>query len=112
MSSDPHSSAHLDPEPSDRDALLSAIGWLGAIFLFAVIVAIAWLPNQAADAEQKASEERIRIRNETLARQIRLANSYDWVDQSKGIVRIPIERAMQITVEEMRHRQIQQPSID
>ena len=36
------------------------------------------------------------------AREAELLYSYGWVDQEKGIVRIPIERAMELTVQEAR----------
>jgi hypothetical protein len=30
-----------------------------------------------------------------------LANRYSWVDQDKGIVRLPIERGMELTLKEL-----------
>ena len=36
---------------------------------------------------------------EMLKREREILNSYRWVDRSKGIVHIPIERAMELTVE-------------
>jgi hypothetical protein len=37
--------------------------------------------------------------NELRARENELLTSYGWVDKDKGVVRIPIERAMQLIVE-------------
>lgn len=36
------------------------------------------------------------------ARESEILNSYGWVDQQQGVVRIPIERAMERMVEEAR----------
>ena len=44
------------------------------------------------------TDERGQLRD-FLVRQEGQLNSYDWVDQKSGVVRIPIERAMELTVE-------------
>lgn len=92
-------------EPSDKKVLISALGWIGVIFVFFLVVAVAYLPNRAKSTEAKNAEIRYAIRNEVRAEQARLVNSYEWVDQPKGVVRIPVERAMKLAVEEMRARQ-------
>jgi hypothetical protein len=94
------SHAQLDPEPSDNAALLSALGWLGAVFLFVLIVLVAYIPNRAVDSERLDAGERLRIRQETEARQHNLATRYAWIDREQGVVRIPVERAMRLTVGE------------
>jgi hypothetical protein len=38
--------------------------------------------------------------NESQAEQAKLATSYGWVDQKAGVVRLPIERAMELMVKE------------
>ena len=48
---------------------------------------------------------RYEIRNEVRAEQARLVNSYEWVNQAEGVVRIPVERAMRLSVEELRAEQ-------
>lgn len=74
------------------------------MLLFALIVVVAYIPNRAVDVGAARAEERLEIRDETIARQTRVAQSYEWVDQSNGVVRIPIERAMKLTVEELRQQ--------
>ena len=80
----------------------TAVAFVGGFLIFAVIVAIVYLPNRAEPLPQgtKTPEERAAILRELRAREAASANSYGWVDQTKGIVRIPIERAMQLTVED------------
>lgn len=99
------SKPHTESEPSDRKILLSALGWIGVIFCFFLVVAVAYLPNRAVDNEEKLAEERLQIRNQVRGEQARLVDAYEWVDQEQGIVRIPIDRAMKLAVEELRAEQ-------
>jgi hypothetical protein len=92
-------------EPSDRKVLVSALGWIGVIFVFFFVVAVAYLPNRAASTEEKEMEERMAIRNEVIGEQTRLVNATEWVNQGEGVVRIPVERAMKLAVEELRAEQ-------
>ena len=95
----------LEPEPSDSKVLFSALGWIGVIFVFILIVAIAYLPKQAMTEESRAAEDRIQIRDEVLSEQTRLVGAYEWINQPEGVVRIPVERAIELTVDELRKEQ-------
>jgi len=96
------SNAPLESEPSDRKVLLSALGWIGVIFCFFLVVAAAYLPNRAVSQEEKNAEIRYEIRNEVRGEQARLVRSYEWINQGEGVVRIPVDRAMKLAVEELR----------
>lgn len=91
-------SPDLSPEPSDAKALTSALGWVGVILLFALIVFIAYLPNRPPPVDHAVVEARLSTLAELRAREHSLLHSYAWVDASSGVVRIPIERAMELTV--------------
>ena len=61
-------------------------------------------PGPMARATQLPPEPRLEISPErnwqaTLAEHTQQLNSYGWVDQNAGTARIPIERAMQLTLE-------------
>ena len=99
------SNAPIESEPSDRKVLVSALGWIGVIFCFFLVVAAAYLPNRAVSLEEKNAEVRYEIRNEVRGEQARLVSSYEWVNQADGVVRIPIDRAMKLAVEELRSEQ-------
>ncbi len=102
--SNQHHSGELPPEPSDSNVLLSAGGWIGAFFLFALIVFIAYLPNRSVSMEDEEAKVRHSIRADIDARQIRLSQNYDWVNRNDGVVRLPIDRAMELTVRDLRAR--------
>lgn len=94
-----------DNEPSDNKLLLSAIGWIGVILLFGLVVAVAYFPNRAQSIEARQAEQRHAIRSAVVADQHRIKNSYEWVNREQDVVRIPIDRAMKLTLRDLRAQQ-------
>jgi len=92
-----------DPAPKSG-FFVSAVAVIGGFLIFVLILVIAYLPNKPAPLPEgtKTPEERAAILSELRAKETAAAKSYGWVDQTKGVVRIPIERAMQLTVEELK----------
>lgn len=78
----------------------AAVGFVIAFVIFLALIAIAKfsIPVPAIDADRDAaiSKSLGEIRH---AEDVALENP-GWVDQSRGIVRLPIETAMQITAKE------------
>jgi hypothetical protein len=79
--------------------------WLGVVLLFFffgifVLVLVAATPhgNNYEQKRAKAREEKLKTIRETATKEL---NSYAWVDKSKGVGRIPIDRAMEITVRDL-----------
>jgi hypothetical protein len=107
MASEPHVGAKLEPPDVDLRGvalaacgalvlIAAAIGALGAVYRTEV-------PNRTPLPPQTFPEPQIRV-NEVAQRlrlqaeqRSRLAG-YAWVDRAHGVVRIPIERAMQLIV--------------
>jgi hypothetical protein len=52
--------------------------------------------SEAAKIQSKPGPDMKTFKSETEAK----LNSYGWVDESKGIVHVPIERAIELTVED------------
>ncbi len=96
---------HHDKEPSDNTVLVSALGWIGVFLVFVLVVAVAYLPNRAVSQEDLNVAERMTIRNTVRNEQEQLVNNYQWVNEAEGIVRLPVERAMELTVEELQAEQ-------
>lgn len=84
-----------------RQRTLLVLGILGAIFLFAIILLIVYLPTLPMPVDQVLIEERRATLAEVEAEQHRRAHTYGWTDETNGIVRIPIERAVELTVREL-----------
>ena len=79
--------------------------WLGIILLFAlfgiIVLAVIGPAPRGDTYEQtraKAREKKLKDAREEDAKAL---TAYGWIDKNKGIARIPIERAMQITVAEL-----------
>src|SRR6267378_575703 len=92
----PSTSSAMDGTP------ISFGAWLGVVLLFlffgVFVLVLIGLSPRGDDYEAKRAQQR----RETLKKVQGEANtelhSYAWVDKSKGVVRIPIDRAMELTV--------------
>jgi hypothetical protein len=75
----------------------AAIGFFAASVIFVVlVVAVKFLVNvPAIDADSAAV--RTKALAEIRATEAKSLNSVGWTDESRGIVRLPIETAMQMT---------------
>jgi hypothetical protein len=80
--------------------------WLGVVLLlvlFGVIVLAVIGPAPRGDNyEQKRAKDRaekLKTLREADAKEL---TTYGWIDKNKGVVRLPIERAMELTVAELR----------
>jgi hypothetical protein len=79
--------------------------WLGVVLLFLffgifVLVLVAATPhgNNYEQKRAKVREEKLKTIRDTATKEL---NSYAWVDKSKGVARIPIDRAMEFTVRDL-----------
>ena len=79
--------------------------WLGVVLLFAlfgVIVLAIIGPSPRGDTYEqkraKAREEKLKAAREEDTKAL---TTYAWIDKNKGTARIPIERAMELTVTEL-----------
>ena len=86
--------------PRDRTGLAYTAGILGSLLIIAALV---WA-MQRYTQPPPLGEDRVALRNKALA-DLRAAeaselDSYGWVDQSKGVVRLPIAEALKLTLRE------------
>ncbi|HBM86180.1 MAG TPA: hypothetical protein DD423_05280 [Opitutae bacterium] len=85
-------------EISSSSRLLSFTGAVGAIFVFALILYVAYLPNRPAPFDQQVNDARQAKADEARAAGEAKLNSYEIINAEAGTVRIPIEDAMESTV--------------
>lgn len=90
--------------PEQPRLLLSA--WLWAVVLFAffgVIVAITFATMHRGSSYEeeraKARSEKLRIAQEEWNK---ASKSYGWIDKQKGVTHVPIQRAMELEVADLR----------
>ena len=79
--------------------------WLGVVLLFAlfgvIVLAVIGPAPRSDDYEQKrakAREEKLKTAREE---ETKALTTYGWIDKNKGVVRVPISRAMGLTVAEL-----------
>ena len=79
--------------------------WLGIVFLFIlfgiIVLAVIGPSPRTSDYEEaraKKRMERLKALHEETQKEL---TTYAWVDKNKGVARIPIDRAMELTVTDL-----------
>ena len=79
--------------------------WIGVVLLFVVFALFVWVVLGAIPRGDTYEEKRAKARMEKLEQLHKDATaaltSYAWVDKNKGTVRIPVERAMELTMADL-----------
>src|SRR5437763_14226779 len=92
------------PQTPERSPI-SFGAWLGIVLLFLffgifVLVLVAATPhgNNYEAKRAEAREKKLHDARNAAAQEL---NSYGWVDKGKGVARIPIDRAMELTLRDL-----------
>lgn len=79
--------------------------WLGVVLLFAlfgvIVLAIIGPMPRGSDYEETRAKKRMEILKTVRDDAEKALNTYAWVDKAKGVVRIPISRAMDLMMAEL-----------
>jgi len=83
-----------------KSELVFFAGGVGALLLFALLakVLLAWM----SATPDSGAGERSKVREELAADSEQRLHRYAWQDQAQGTAQIPIERAMMLTVDQLR----------
>ena len=97
--------ADLNSPPPTARSPISFGAWLGVVLLFLffgifVLVLVAATPhgNNYEEKRAKSREEKLKTIRDAATKDL---NFYAWVDKGKGVARIPIDRAMQLTLHDL-----------
>src|SRR5438128_8511377 len=75
--------------------------WFGIVLLFAlfgvIVLAVIGPAPRESDYEETRAKKRIDNLKSTREEAAKALATYGWIDKNKGIARIPIERAMELT---------------
>ena len=95
----------MNPESGADKAKLTAwsVGILGTFLVAAALVGLMRHYSQPAPLGADRVAERHKNLQETRAAEAEALNNYGWVDQGKGIVRLPIQRAVELTLQEWKN---------
>src|SRR6266550_6506197 len=79
--------------------------WLGVLLLFSlfgvIVLAIIGPMPRGSDYEETRSKKRMEKLTSVREEAETALNSYAWVNKNKGVVRVPISRAMELTTAEL-----------
>ena len=85
-------------EPTISNKLLTFVGIIGAILIFALVMFVAYLPTLPDPANQKTWDDRQAAADAARAAGAAKLEGYEVINQEAGIVRIPIEDAKALTL--------------
>ena len=79
--------------------------WFGIVLLFAlfgvIVLAIIGPAPRGSDYEEVRAKKRVENLKTVREEADKALTTYGWIDKNKGVARIPIERAMELTVAEL-----------
>ena len=82
--------------------------WVGVVLLFALfgVIALAVIgPTPRGDNyEQMRAEARAKKLKDARDEESKALTGYAWIDKNKGTVRLPIDRAMELTVADLANK--------
>jgi hypothetical protein len=92
----------MNPDSCRQKIRLGAVlvAALGTFLVIALLVRLMQWNTASPDALQVRAAERMKILLDFKAANEPLLDKYDWQDQAKGFVRVPIERAKELVLEE------------
>ncbi len=79
--------------------------WFGIVLLFAlfgiIVLAVIGPAPRGSDYEEMRAKKRVDNLKTSREEAAKVLITYGWIDKNKGVARIPIERAMKLTVAEL-----------
>jgi hypothetical protein len=79
--------------------------WVGIVLLFAlfgvIVLAVIGPAPRGSDYEETRAKKRAELLKTSREEAEKALTTYGWIDKNKGVARIPIERAMELTVAEL-----------
>ena len=83
-------------------AASAVVGIISAILLFVIIVVLQafFYRAEQGELERKVYSQPYQALQQLDANQLELLNSYGWISEAEGTVRVPIDRAMDLIAAE------------
>jgi hypothetical protein len=100
---DEHAHIAVDPDESDpKSTPTLLVGVVGMILLMVIVllVEVLYYRTSQAEIERKVIAEQPLELRQVQAEQLEQIHSYRWISQADGVAAIPIDRAVDLVVEE------------
>ncbi len=91
------------PESRIISVAVYFVAVLGALLIVGALAWLLYVRTQPATVNQARIDERIKNLRDINAAGTEALNNYGWQDQTKGLVRLPIARAMDLVVREWKN---------
>src|SRR6202051_882612 len=82
--------------------------WVGVVLLFAlfgvIVVAVIGPAPRGDSYEQMRAETRTKKLKDARDEEAKALTGYAWIDKNKGTVRLPIDRAMELTAADLANK--------
>src|SRR6266705_6527304 len=79
--------------------------WFGIVLLFAlfgvIVLAVIGPAPRESDYEETRAKKRMENLKTSREEAAKALSTYGWIDKNKGVARIPVERAMELTIAEL-----------
>lgn len=105
MNNAPSSSAEPNKKVSNLSIGLNMMAFIGLFLIFVLIISLTYIPEKSDPVETEISKQRILTVNQVRAENQEHLTGYGWINRDKGLVHVPIEYAMDRTVDAYRHAQ-------
>jgi hypothetical protein len=100
------------PAATFANWVLSVAGVLGSLVIVAGVLAVSYLNTRpAAGVDAAVVAERVQKLAAVRTKEQQLYNNYAWVDQAKGVVRLPVPVAMSLTAKRLGEATQNQPAV-
>lgn len=90
--------------PSSKGSFAATfLAAIGAFAIFGLILIVAYLPNKVeapVGDGVRSPKERKDLLIEHQGKELTAATTYAWIDQGNGVVRLPIDRAIELVIQE------------
>jgi hypothetical protein len=100
-----------NPKPL-KSIWVTYVIYFSAIAMFAVIMlAILRMTGNVQDVDEQRAKERADILKQIRATAQEELTQPAWIDKEKGIVRLPIDVAMELTVKELKEKKVEKAGL-
>ncbi len=96
-----------DAAPSKPSFGLTLVAAIGGFVIFVVILLVAYAPQKPETLGDgvKTADQRKAALAELHANETKVGTGYAWVDQAAGVVQLPRDRAVELTLRDIEAKQ-------
>lgn len=89
--------------PNKKNFWVTFAAAIGGFAIFALILTIAYLPKRPEPLPEGARtpQQRADLLRELRAKEQKALTSYAWADRNAGTVQLPLDRAVELTIQEL-----------